>query len=138
MTEPRAEGVLVADDDPRLLHTLRHLLESRGYRVEEAHDGDEALRRLQTDQFALVFLSLTMPKLSGDEVIRRLSPSFMEGTPVVLLTGECNDQDVMRGYAMGAAYCLVKPVNNEKVIDIADYLIGDGRKDDKDALRARL
>jgi len=136
--ETKPKRILAVDDDPSLRHTLKHLLRSRGYDVEEARDGDEALRKLQTARFDLVFLDLTMPKVSGDEVMKRLSPAFLEGTPVVLLTGREKDQDVMRGYAMGAAYYLVKPVSNEKVIDIADYLIGDGHEHDKEALRRRL
>ncbi len=64
--------VLVVDDDEQIRLWLRHLLEGKGYKVEEAGDGYAALAYLKRAQPALVVLDLFMPKVDGLEIILHL------------------------------------------------------------------
>lgn len=71
--------ILVVDGDQQLRVWMRQILESKGYQVEEARDGYEALARIERGQLALVILDLHLPKVNGLEVIIYLkahSPSL--------------------------------------------------------------
>jgi len=81
--------VLVVDDEPLVRGQLRHALTQRGCHVEEAQNGTEALARFERGDLAhpdLVVLDVTMPDLSGIEVLRRLRARGVE-TPIVLSSG---------------------------------------------------
>jgi CheY-like chemotaxis protein len=83
--------ILVADDDPEMVHLLGRLisLASRRYKVWEASSGREALALLEAKRPDAVFLDLVMPDLNGDELLRRIrSAPELEAIPVVLVTGQ--------------------------------------------------
>jgi DNA-binding NarL/FixJ family response regulator len=79
--------ILLVDDDEGFRATLRHLLTQRGHgvRVEEAADGEEALKRVATSQPDAVLMDLTMPRMNGIEATRRLKVRWPE-LPVLILT----------------------------------------------------
>lgn len=79
--------VLVVDDEPAIRLLARRALESRGYAVEEAGDGEEALAAARARPFDLVLLDAMLPRLHGFEVARRLrSEPATRALPVVLMT----------------------------------------------------
>lgn len=78
--------ILLVDDEPAFCEVLRAVLEVEGHEVEVAHDGSEALSRLEIDRFDLVITDFEMPFMKGDELaaeIRRREPDL----PIVLMTG---------------------------------------------------
>jgi signal transduction histidine kinase len=80
-------SVLVVDDDPAVSESLRLQLEDKGFRVEVAHDGDEAIGRLETQVPDLVILDVIMPGKNGYEVLRwiRNDPKTSD-LPVIILS----------------------------------------------------
>jgi DNA-binding response OmpR family regulator len=130
--------ILVVDDEPDSRFSLQLLLSGRGYEVEEAEDGEVALGKLNASPFDLVILDLLMPNLTGYQVIERLTPAVSEHTAIVLLTAKGEDRDIMKGYSMGATYYITKPFKNQRVLDIADYLLGNLTSTQKKALEERL
>jgi PAS domain S-box-containing protein len=105
-----AGTVLIVDDESAVRSTARNTLERYGYRVLEAADGREALDifKHNADQISLVLLDLTMPYMSGEEVLRELkliSPSVQ-----VLLSSGFNEVDAVRRFTgKGLAGFLQKP-----------------------------
>jgi DNA-binding response OmpR family regulator len=104
-------AILVVDDDPNALDIVRTFLESRGYRVATAHDGNEALALLESVGPSLVLLDVMMPGMDGWEVARVIKnhPKFGD-TRVVMLTARSDFTDKHEGLRAGADDYIVKPI----------------------------
>ena len=86
-----AYRVLVVDDDPRVIHVSRLILETKGYEVRTAADGFEALVELRRSMPDVIISDLKMPNMSGFEflsVVRRRFPHI----PVIAMSGEFNGE----------------------------------------------
>jgi two-component system response regulator MprA len=99
---------LVVDDDPALARTLRRALAIEGYAVESAADGAEALQRLAAARFDAVLLDVSMPRVDGLDVCRRMRRTH-DRTPVLMLTARDAVGDRVSGLDAGADDYLVKP-----------------------------
>jgi two-component system, OmpR family, response regulator MprA len=100
--------LLVVDDDPALARTLRRALAIEGYAVESAADGAEALQRLAAARFDAVLLDVSMPRVDGLDVCRRMRRTH-DRTPVLMLTARDAVGDRVSGLDAGADDYLVKP-----------------------------
>jgi signal transduction histidine kinase len=105
-------NILLVDDQPANLLVLRTILEDLGQNLVEAGSGEEALRRLLSDDFAVILLDVQMPGLDGFETARLIrSRERFRQTPIIFLTGyEDNRLSVEEAYALGAVDYLVKPL----------------------------
>src|SRR5262249_22060727 len=99
--------VLIADDDPRVLGMLRRGLHYAGFDVLEATDGEQARSPALGWGPDLVVLDITMPKLDGVEVCRRLRETSR--VPILMLTARGEVPDRVAGLRSGADDYLVKP-----------------------------
>jgi PAS domain S-box-containing protein len=113
--EPRPVKILLVDDEPSNLVALRAVLEAPDRELVEAGSGEEALRRLLRDKFAVILLDVQMPGIDGfetAELVRAREKS--RDTPIIFLTaasrGEAN---VAAGYSVGAVDYIVKPFDPE-------------------------
>ena len=96
-----AADILIAEDEPAIRDGLAALLESEGYSVRAAADGDEALRLYRERRPDLLLLDVMMPRLNGYAVcteIRRTDPDV----PIVFLTAKDGEVDELRGLSIGA------------------------------------
>jgi len=100
--------ILVVDDEPAVRRALSRALSLERYVVALAADGAEALERLAAERFDMIVLDVTMPKVSGIEVCRRLRAAG-ERTPVLMLTARDGIDDRVAGLDAGADDYLVKP-----------------------------
>src|SRR4051794_10823822 len=104
--------ILMVDDQPNNLLALEAVLEDPEYSLVKAHSGEEALRRLLREDFALILLDVMMPGLDGfetAELIRRRERSRY--TPIVFVTAiGKSEAHVARGYSAGAVDYLFKPL----------------------------
>ena len=100
--------LLVVDDDPALSRTLRRALTVEGYAVDCASDGLEALECLGEAAYDAVVLDVSMPKLDGLAVCRRLRER-RDRTPVLMLTARDEVRDRVSGLDAGADDYLIKP-----------------------------
>jgi signal transduction histidine kinase/DNA-binding response OmpR family regulator len=104
-------AVLLVDDIPANLVALGAVLEQLDVRMVEARSGDEALRAIEREPFAVVLLDVQMPGMDGFETARRIRalPGGRE-VPILFLTAIHRDEsNVRRGYASGAADYITKP-----------------------------
>ena len=109
--------VLVAEDSAVVRAVLRRQLEEGGFRVVEAHDGDEALRMARQVAPAVILLDIEMPKLDGRAVLKALkSDPHMADTPVVFLTGRRDTDDLVAALELGAHDYLCKPFENAELL----------------------
>ena len=109
--DAKAPLVLVVDDDEAIRTVVRWQLDDAGFRVIEAHDGPSALRRLRQDAPALVVLDLSMPGMSGLDILRhvRAGQTGRTDLPVIVLSGRSGESDRIVGLDLGADDYLVKP-----------------------------
>jgi len=105
-------AILAVDDDPKTLLALQELLAGDGRTVVTAGSGDEALRRVLRQDFAVILLDARMPGVDGFETARLIRERERSRlTPIIFLTGAYEDVSSMfRGYEAGAVDYLVKPL----------------------------
>ena len=102
--------VLVVEDEPAQLEILAYNLESDGFLVSRARDGEEALLLIREDVPDVIVVDWMMPHLSGIEVCRRLkSNPETRSIPVIILSARSEDEDKVRGLEIGADDYVVKP-----------------------------
>jgi signal transduction histidine kinase len=111
MSSPGA-AILAVDDDPRTLMALQELLGGAGQTVVAAGSGEEALRCVLKQDFAVILLDARMPGVDGFETARMIRErERSRHTPIIFLTGAYEDVSSMfRGYEAGAVDYLVKPL----------------------------
>ena len=102
--------VLVVEDEPAQLEILAYNLESDGFLVSRARNGEEALLLIREDVPDVIVMDWMMPHLSGIEVCRRLkSNPETRSIPVIILSARSEDEDKVRGLEIGADDYVVKP-----------------------------
>ena len=122
---PGGTTILVVDDEPAVLETVRDGLAAHGYQVLTAGRGDEAMQVAQAHQgpIALALVDVVMPGLSGPEVVQRLHASRPE-FKVLFMSGFSTEVVVVHGLDTGDPI-LVKPFSldtlGRKVREILDY-----------------
>ncbi len=116
--------VLIVDDEPHIVLSLKFLISHQGYEVETAGSGEEALQKLKESIPDLILLDIMMPKPDGYEVCQqiRATPEWKD-IPVIMLTAKGRDVERQKGYAMGADEYITKPfATNELVTKVRAIL----------------
>jgi DNA-binding response OmpR family regulator len=117
--------VLVADDEEDILALIAFSLERSGYTVILARDGEEALALARDERPDLAVLDVTMPKLDGFELTRRLrTDEATSRMPIILLTASAQDADVQRGFDVGADDYLRKPFSPQELRARVQAILG--------------
>jgi PAS domain S-box-containing protein len=106
------EKILFIDDEPSIVNMARQMLERLGYEVDTRMSSIDALElfRSKPDQFDLVITDLTMPKMTGDKLVKEIL-NIRPDIPVILCTGFSEKIDEKKATAIGAADYIEKPVN---------------------------
>ena len=105
--------VLIVDDDDVIRETLLELLEGN-YQCQEASTAEDALHKLQAQPFDVVLTDISMPGLSGSELMQRVRELYPE-TPVIIMSG-LSDQEQAHSLIKGGAFdYLLKPFRLEVV-----------------------
>jgi adenylate cyclase len=109
--------ILVVDDTPENLDIVCMRLESRGYQLATAVDGEDALEKTYAMKPDLILLDIMMPKLDGIAVLQRLKADReLPFIPVILLTAKADARDVIAGLEAGGDDYLTKPVDHAALI----------------------
>jgi DNA-binding response OmpR family regulator len=111
-----APHVLVADDDAWILRMVATVLEKRGYSVETAVDGEDALARALAHPPDLLITDVMMPKVDGWSLVRQLrAHAELAMLPVIFLTALSSEDDRIRGFRLGADDYVTKPFRFEEL-----------------------
>jgi two-component system phosphate regulon response regulator PhoB len=107
MTQAR---ILIIEDERALTKVLAYNLEREGYEVAIAHDGQEGLRKAQSNPPDLIILDLMLPILNGLEVCRELRAGEpTKAIPILMLTAKAEEMDQVVGFSLGADDYVTKP-----------------------------
>ena len=100
--------ILLIEDEPGLVLTLRDRLTKEGYSVEHSGDGESGLERAAGEPFDLVLLDVMLPRVNGFDVLRELRKRGVD-TPVIMLTAKGQVIDKVVGLKLGADDYVTKP-----------------------------
>jgi two-component system OmpR family response regulator len=106
--------VLVVEDDPNLLETLKYNLGKESYTVVMAIDGEQALEVARKEKPDLIVLDVMLPKLSGFEVCRILRKEMT--SPILMLTAKADETDKVVGLEIGADDYMTKPFSLRELL----------------------
>ncbi|MGA7382682.1 MAG: response regulator [Terriglobales bacterium] len=117
--------ILIAEDNPVNRELLRELLESRGYSVTEASNGQEALRSIEQSRPDVLLLDLNMPVLDGFGAVRKIreNPS-LASLPVVAVTAYAMQGDREKVLTSGFDGYLSKPIQSRLLFEELDRFLG--------------
>ena len=122
--------ILVVDDEPLNLDIIEEFLTGKGqpYVVEKAHDGIEAMEKLEANpnKYDTVLLDRMMPRMSGMEVLEKMSAHpDLKYIPVILQTAKVSKEDIIEGLKAGAYYYLTKPFTSDILHSVVSTAVKD-------------
>ena len=120
-----AKRVLVVDDEPNIVMSLRFLMEREGLEVEVASTGEAAVAALDGRPADLVLLDVMMPELDGFEVCQRIRdhPTWRTAK-IVMLTAKGRDVEREKGLALGADAYVTKPFSTRDLVAKVKQMLG--------------
>jgi DNA-binding response OmpR family regulator len=125
--KPMSKKVLVVDDEPNIVMSLRFLMEREGYQVEVAPTGKAALEALGREPADLVLLDVMMPDVDGFEVCQRIrTSSAWAATKVIMLTAKGREVEREKGLALGADAYVTKPFSTRDLVVRVKRMLGPG------------
>ena len=115
--------VLLVDDDPEIIEAIRYALESRGYKIFIARDGNQGLALAESEDPDLVILDMMMPKRSGFLVLEKLRRTRQVPVRVIMITA--NEGSRHKAYAemLGVDDYLRKPFAMDKLVESVERLL---------------
>jgi DNA-binding response OmpR family regulator len=132
-----ASLVLVADDDPNIVRLVTLYLDKAGFRVDQAVDGDETLRKIRDLAPDLLVLDVMMPGPDGLDICRTVRRA--SDLPIIILSARTSDVDKIAGLQFGADDYVTKPFNPvELVARVQSVLRRATRKADAAPIKSRL
>lgn len=106
--------ILLVEDDQGLAKLVRNWLSLEHHTVEYVEDGEEALHRLKINEYDLIILDWSLPKMTGLDVLQEFR-GFGGNTPVIMLTGKDSISDKELGFDTGADDYLTKPFHGKEL-----------------------
>ncbi len=132
MPATRNKTILLVDDDPEIIDSMRTVLEGKGYRVLVARDGNAGLNSAEREEPDLVILDMMMPKKSGFLVLEKLRARPEGLIPTIMITA--NEGSRHRAYAefLGVQGYIRKPFAMEKLVRQVEQVLDAQPKPDLD------
>ncbi|HVU67207.1 MAG TPA: response regulator [Ktedonobacteraceae bacterium] len=123
-TAPRGKHILVVDDSPSVRRVVSNMLRQHQWEVQTARDGVEALEMITQEAPAAVLLDIEMPRMDGYELMATVRAQEQYRTlPLVVLTSRAASKHQQRAMQLGASAYVVKPYQDEELINILNALV---------------
>jgi len=107
--------ILIIDDERAIRKTLSEILSFEGYKVDEASDGEEGLKKFKEKTFDLVLCDIKMPKLDGIEFLQRAG-EINPDIPIVMISGHGNIETAVEAVKKGAYDFISKPPDLNRLL----------------------
>lgn len=116
---PPNTTILVVEDDPPTAHIIQARLEMEGLRVIVAYNGLEALDVVHREALDLITTDLMMPAMNGFRLVQEIRdlPSPEGRVPILLISSNQNEQDMIRCLAAGADDYMTKPISAQVLVE---------------------
>src|SRR6476660_7123057 len=107
--------ILIIDDEKAIRKTLSEILSFEGYRIEEASDGEEGLKKFKERTYDVVLCDIKMPKLDGIEFLQKATESNAD-VPVIMISGHGNIETAVDAVKKGAFDYISKPPDLNRML----------------------
>lgn len=133
--QPKPRKILIADDEPDILEIVSYNLQSEGYEMITAKNGDEALDEAKKHQPDMIILDVMMPRKNGFEVcnILRIQPEFKD-TIILFLTALNDEGTEIKGLETGGDDYITKPISPKVLISRVNALFRRVNKDSSEII----
>lgn len=131
--------ILVVDDVPAIRASLKEVLEDEKHEVDEAKDGQEALKKLTEDRFDVAFCDVKMPKLDGIGLLERAKREGIR-TPFIMISAHGNQETALESIKHGAYFFIQKPFDSIEtiLIHLRNVLERNSLEEENITLRKRI
>lgn len=113
------KSILVVDDDKSILKSLESILKMKGYRVETAETGQEAVEKSKSAIYNLAILDIKLPDMEGTELLVKMHET-MPRMMKIMLTGYPSLENAVKSINLGADAFLMKPVNPKELLKVVE------------------
>lgn len=115
----KEKKILVVDDDKTILESFRDILQSRGYSVDTARTGLEAINKSEARYYNLALLDIKLPDMEGTELLIKMhqdTPKMMK----IMVTGYPSLENAVKALNLGADAYIIKPVKPEDLLKVVE------------------
>lgn len=119
--------ILAIDDQQLVLLPLEKRLKEQGYEIYCTTNVDKGLQIFQDLNPDLLILDINMPKTSGIEVIRFIRKDLLDETPIMILSGDRNEESIMESFNLGISDFMKKPLSLDEITFRVNNLLGGGK-----------
>lgn len=117
--------ILVVEDEENISKLITDTLNLGGYVVERAFDGEEAVRKIQSEEFDLIILDIMLPKMNGFEVMKKTSTKEV---PIIFLSAKNDVSTIVKGLSEGGQDYMTKPFEPLELLARVELRIGEKTK----------
>ena len=122
-TETKGKRILLVDDDPEIVDAMRFALETRGYQVMVARDGNQGLAMAERENPDLIILDMMMPKRSGFLVLEKLRRTHAVPVRVIMITANEGSRHKVYAEMLGVDDYIRKPFAMDRLLDSVTRLL---------------
>lgn len=116
--------IMIVDDERKVRHIVRRMLESDGHEVVEAEGGKECLKIIKNDRPDLILMDVMMPEMDGWEAARQIRmDSANKDLIISMLTVKSDDEDRVKSLDKVQAWHISKPIRREKLLQTVNWLL---------------
>lgn len=114
-----SKRILAVDDSRTILESIRISLLAKGYSVDTALGGDQALSLLGSNSYDMVFTDFNMPEIDGPMLVKKIRrlPTDQSKVPVVMVTTETDNKKKIKGKIAGVSGWIVKPFKVDELVE---------------------
>lgn len=119
-----SKKILIVDDEPSIVISLEFLMQQKGYKLEVARTGEEAMQAIHDFVPDLVLLDVMLPSKNGFEICQYVrSKPEMAAMKIILLTAKGRKQDIEKGLAIGADAYMTKPFSTKELVQTVEDML---------------
>lgn len=122
------KNILIVEDDALLLESIKFGLENKGYCVEKAQDGWDALNILEKNKVDLIISDIMMPNISGLSLLSVLNKFHFNRIPIIMISSLDKASIIMSAMGLGAYDFIVKPINFNSLYRKVSLLLKENKK----------
>lgn len=115
----KTKHILVVDDEKNICWVLKRLFTQKGYLVDEANSGSEALRKIANNNYDLIFMDIVIPDISGLDVLAKIQ-SYKNKPPVIVMTAQSTMKNAVEAMKKGAFEYVTKPFDISVIEKLAE------------------
>ncbi|WP_250673911.1 response regulator transcription factor [Paraclostridium ghonii] len=110
-------NILLVDDEKKICEFVKAYLDKEGYKTHIAHDGNDAIKYLDKNQYDIVLLDRMLPDITGEEICNYIRNNCkFKNVAIIMLSAKTEDDDRIEGFELGCDDYICKPFNIKELI----------------------